>query len=203
MGLNRDINLTLQDYETQLKRSFTYIKAIKSQNIEIFSASPVRIRKQKEIQYYEIGASNITDSGIIIVNRGDRLKKSANETSFNRQHLRVGDVVVSFRTKPTFGVIIENPQIAFIANTSMIILRTNSKLHSANLYAFFNQDFVYEYLKSLISTSDKNALSVDMLEKLLIPDLQYYNSDKSLMIMQKISLHYKEIKILSQTLGSI
>ncbi len=189
-----------EDYENRVRASFTYIKATQSQNISVFSASPVRIREQKEFQYYEVGASNITDSGAIIVNRSDKLKKSANETSFNRQYLRLGDVVVPFRATPRFGVIVETPEVELVPNTSMIVIRTNSAIHGANLCAFFNQDFVCEYLEYLISEHDKNILSVDILEMLLIPSLQYCNSEESFVRMQKITQHYKEIKVLSQLL---
>ncbi len=200
MGLNGNINVTLQDYETQLNKSFTYIKAIRSQNIEVFSASPIRIREQKEISYFEIGASNITDSGAIIVNRSDKLKKSANKTSFNRQHLRVGDVVIAFRATPRFGVIVETPEVELVPNTSMIVIRTESDIGGASLCSFLNQQFVFEYLSSLMIDSNNKQLSVEMLSSLLIPRLDQYASQESLNKRIEIQTHYNKIRTLSHTL---
>jgi hypothetical protein len=189
-----------EDYENRVRASFTYIKATQSQNISVFSASPVRIREQKEFQYYEVGASNITDSGAIIVNQNDKLKKSANETSFNRQYLRVGDVVVAFRATPRFGVIVETPEVELVPNTSMIVIRTNSAISGANLCTYLNQPHVYSYLKYLISMENKKILTVETLEQLLIPDLDYYDSDYSLLTMLKIQTSYRDIEKFTKSL---
>ena len=189
-----------KDYETQLNKSFTYIKAIETQNIEVFSASPVRIREQKEFQYYEIGASNITDSGAIIVNRSDNLKRLANERSFQRQYLRVGDIVVAFRATPRFGVIVETPEVELVPNTSMIVIRTESDIGGATLCTFLNQQFVFEYLSGLIVKSENKQLSVEMLSSLLIPRLDQYASQESLSKRIEIQTHYNKIRALSHSL---
>jgi len=200
MGLDGDFNLTLQDYETQLNKSFTYIKATRLQNIEVFSASPIRIREQKEFQYYEVGTSNITDSGVIIVNGSDNLKRLANERSFQRQHLRVGDIVVAFRAAPRFGVIVETPEVELVPNTSMIVIRTESDIGGASLCSFLNQQFVFEYLSSLMIDSNNKQLSVKMLSSLLIPRLDQYASQESLNKRIEIQTHYNKIRTLSHTL---
>ena len=189
-----------ENYENRVRAIFTYIKATQSQNIQVFSASPVRIREQKEFQYYEIGASNITDSGAIIVNRSDKLKKLANETSLNRQYLRAGDVVVAFRATPRFGVIVETPKVTMIPNTSMIVIRTESDVNGASLCTFLNQEFVFEYLSDMMRESDKKQLSIEMLNSLLIPVLEKYASKELLSKRVEIQKHYNEIKKLSYTL---
>lgn len=189
-----------EDYENKVASLFTYLSTTIASGFEVFSASPVRVREQKEFSYFEIGASNISNNGIIIVNKVDKMKKSANETSFKRQHLRVGDVIVAFRSKPKFGVILLTPEIPLVANTSMLIIRTNSTVNGANLCTYLNQSYVCNYLKDLISIEDKKILSVEILEQLLIPDLKHYDSDQSLLTMLKIYNSYRDIEKFAESL---
>jgi len=196
MGLLGLITMTSTDYKNQVKKSFTYIKAIQTQNISLFSASPVRIREQKEIEYFEVGASNITDSGIIIINKNDKIRTMANETSFQRQHLRVGDIIMPFRTTPKFGLIVDTPPIPLVPNTSIIVIRTNCATDSAYLCAFLNQKFVCEYLEYQFSTSPITPSQI--LNSLVVPDMQHYQIHNALTIMKEIYSCYENIQTLSK-----
>ena len=188
-------------YMTKIDEKYKYVTTMNKLGYEIFSVSPVRVREKKKLQYYEIGALNISDSGAIIIKKNDKLKRFANETSLNRQSLRVGDIVVPFRHVSKFGVIVETPEITLVPNTSMIVIRTNSDIDAASLCTFLNQQFVLEHLFYLMRDSAKKQLSVEMLSSLIIPELDRYATKEDLSIRIEIQRHYDEIRRLSLSLS--
>ena len=158
-------------YESLLQRIFSKTTDIKHQCNEIFKGYPVRVRTQKAINYYEIGASNLKRDGNIIISEDHKIRHHANESAFNQQYLRTGDIVIPYRSsKLIMGLFLEPKLYPLIPNPGLIILRTGSKERGRYLFTCLQQPFIKSYLESTILKNNAGAiLDMDELSTLMIP----------------------------------
>ena len=158
-------------YERAIERFFPYVSGIESQ-AEIFKSYPVRVRKQQEIAYYEVGASNITQNGEITVAKNDRLKDHANKSAFEKLYLRPGDIILPYRTKRLLmGLFVEPSTHPLVPNPSLIIIRSGSVEQGKYLFACLQQPFIKSYIESNIihKVNHSAILDIDRFRLLVIP----------------------------------
>ncbi len=163
------LNMEQTTYERALEQFFPYVSAIGDQ-VEIFKSYPLRVRTQEKIDYYEVGASNISD-GEVVVDKNESLKNSANATAFKKLYLHPGDIILPYRSKKLHpGLYIESLH-PLIPNPSLIIIRSGSVELGKYLIACLHQPFIKSYVESnLIRKKGKSALlSLNEFQSLLIP----------------------------------
>ncbi len=158
-------------YESLLQRIYSKTRDIKHQCNEIFRGYPVRVRTQKAIDYYEIGASNLKQDGNIVMSDNHKIRHHANESAFNQQYLRTGDIVIPYRSsRLSMGLFLEPKLYPLIPNPGLIVLRTGSKEKGRYLFTCLQQPFIKSYLESTISKSNGGAiLDMDELRTLMLP----------------------------------
>ncbi len=124
-----------------------------------------------KIAYYEVGASNISENGEIIINQNEILKESANAAAFEKLYLRPGDIIFPYRSKKLhLGLYIES-SYPLIPNPGLIIIRSGGVNLGRHLIACLHQPFIKSYVESnLIRKKGKSAmLSLNEFQSLLIP----------------------------------
>lgn len=157
-------------YEQAIEHFFPYVSAIGDQ-IEIFKSYPIRVRTQEKIVYYEVGASNISENGELIINQNERLKESANVAAFEKLYLRPGDILLPYRSKKLhIGLYIES-SYPLIPNPSLMIIRSGSVTLGKYLSAYLSQPFVKSYIESNIIYKErgKSVLDLSKLQSMIIP----------------------------------
>ena len=159
--------LNLFDYQQQMKLKFENLTTIGKMSKSIFRAYPVRMRGQKPINYYEIGARNIKNDGEIILLDSDTLRESANTAAYDAQVLVVGDIIIPFRSKSFQVGIYRGSGVPMIPNPSLLVIRGESMLEGVYIAACLRQPFIRGYLEYLAHRTGK--LEVDDVATLAIP----------------------------------
>jgi len=159
--------LDISNYQEQMKLKFENLTTIGKMSKSIFKAYPVRMRGQKPINYYEIGARNIKKDGEIILLDSDTLRESANTAAYDAQVLVVGDIIIPFRSKSFQVGIYRGSGVHMIPNPSLVVIRSESMLEGAYIAACLRQPFIRGYLEYLAHGTGK--LEVDDVASLDIP----------------------------------
>ena len=159
--------LDLFDYQQQMKLKFENLTTIGKMSKSIFKAYPVRVRGQKLINYYEIGARNIKKDGEIILLDSDTLRESANTAAYDAQVLVAGDIIIPFRSKNLQVGIYRGSGVPMIPNPSLLVIRSESMLDGAYIAVCLRQPFIRGYLEYLAHRTGK--LEVDDIATLAIP----------------------------------
>jgi len=157
-------------YEGALQQFFPYVSKIGDQ-AKIFKSYPVRVRTQKKISYYEVGASNITENGEIVISENTTIRESANITAFEKLYLRPGDIILPHRSKKLhLGLYMDSP-LPFIPNSSLIVIRSGSVENGRYLLACLQLPFIKSYIESYMidKRGDTTVFDLEKLQTLTIP----------------------------------
>ncbi len=183
------LNMEQTSYEQAIEHFFPYVSAIGDQ-VEIFKSYPVRVRTQEKISYYEVGASNISEDGEVVVDKNESLKESANASAFEKLYLRPGDIILPYRSKKLHpGLYIESSH-PLIPNPSLIIIRSGSVELGKYFISCLHLPFIKSYIESSIIRKKKKSAILDLtkLQSLLIPVLTG-KTNYALLAVEKYS-HY-------------
>ena len=171
--------LDLFDYQQQMKLEFGNLTTIGKMSKTIFKAYPVRVRGQKPINYYEIGARNIKKDGEIALLDSDTPRESANATAYEAQVLVAGDIIIPFRAKNLQVGIYRGSVFPMIPNPSLMVIRSKSMLDGVYMAICLSQPFIRGYLEYLAQHIGK--LGIDDVAALAIPalniDLDYQTNN--------------------------
>lgn len=180
-------------YEQAIEHFFPYVSAIGDQ-VEIFKSYPVRVRTQEKIAYYEVGASNISENGEIIISQNESLKESANATAFKNLYLRPGDIIIPYRSKKLHPALYIESSHPLIPNPSLIIIRSGSVEFGKYFFAYLNQPFIKSYIESNIIHKERKSaiLNLTKLQSLLIPVLTE-KTNYALLAVEKYSHYAKRV----------
>ncbi len=157
-------------YEQAIEHFFPYVSAIGDQ-VEIFKSYPVRVRTQEKIAYYEVGASNISENGEIIISQNENVKENANASAFEKLYLRPGDIILPYRSKQLqLGLYIGSSH-PLIPNPSLIIIRSGSIELGRYFFSCILQPFIKSYIESnIIGREGRNSrLNLGKFRLLLVP----------------------------------
>ncbi len=157
-------------YEQAIEQFFTYVSAIGDQ-AEIFKSYPVRVRTQKEIAYYEVGASNINADGELIIKENTPLRHTANATAFEKLCLKAGDIVLPYRSKILQAGLYHSSDYPMIPNPALIVIRCEEIALGKFILACLQLPFIRSYVeRHLISKDSKHAiLDIAKFRELVIP----------------------------------
>lgn len=196
-------------YERALERYFPYVSRIGDQ-VEIFKSYPVRVRTQDKIAYYEVGASNISKNGAIIISQNENIKENANASAFEKLYLRPGDIILPYRSKQLHvGLYIESSH-PLIPNPSLIIIRSGSIELGRYFFSCILQPFIKSYIESnIIGREGRNSrLDLGKFRLLLIPVATEIVNDALLSIdkyhhyANKVSLIHRQLDHLAALLST-
>ncbi len=190
-------------YENALERFFPYSSAIGNQ-VEIFKSYPIRVRTQEKIAYYEVGASNISEDGELIIDQNENLKESANAVAFEKLYLRPGDIILPYRSKKLhLGLYIESAH-PLIPNPSLIVIRSGSMELGKYFVTCLHQPFIKSYIESNIVCKEgkHTILDLNKLQSLVVP-AAIGNMIYSLLSVEKYSHYAKRVSKIHRQLDEL
>ncbi len=194
----------LFDYQRHMQLKFKNLTTIGEMSQSIFKAYPARVRTQKSVDYYEIGARNIDKDGEIVLLDSDTPRKSANTSAYEAQVLVAGDIVIPFRAKRLKVGIYRGSGFPLVPNPSLMVIRSESMLDGAYMAICLRQPFIRGCLDYLAERTGK--LEIDDVAALVIPamgtnlDYQPNRLHDIAMMRRRIEQIAEDLKLYEETL---
>ncbi len=166
------------DVEQYIKDNYTDANPIPFEEvgIEIKKSAQVRIKTQKDEDYYEIGSQSVSSKDELTV---DDLKKQtkANSGSLENQRLMVGDVLITIRAQFKYAKVITeellSPDLSVVAVKGHIILRTNDIKKAQFLKFYLERDEIRNFInnhQNAKAPNGKYAIEPNVIRSVLLPD---------------------------------